>query len=195
MVRAVVGGAVVGGAVEGPARCLGHHETDDQRRDAPGGDDRLGLGADMTARANAPRSAPRVMRTASTSPTPPDERLLDEVGDDLGVGVRLEDVTRLAQLVGELPPVLDDAVVDDGDRAGAVGVRVGVLLGRVPVGRPTGVPDARRALPARPLRPCGASPKSGCRRPPGRATCRRRSRERLLPSRNPCTRGARSRRE
>ena len=53
-----------------------------------------------------------------------------------------KDVARLAQLVCELPPVLDDAVVDDCDRAGAVGVRVGVLFGRVPVGRPAGVADA-----------------------------------------------------
>ena len=38
--------------------------------------------------------------------------------------------------------VLDDAVVDDDDLAGAVAVRVGVLLGRTAVRRPARVADA-----------------------------------------------------
>jgi hypothetical protein len=54
------------------------------------------------------------------------------VRDDLGVGLRLEDVPLRLQLVLQLEVVLDDAVVDDDDLAGAVAVRVRVLFGRPP---------------------------------------------------------------
>ena len=67
---------------------------------------------------------------------------LDEVRDDLGVGLGDELVPLLLQLVLQLEVVLDDAVVDDDDAAGAVAVRVGVLLGRPAVRRPAGVADA-----------------------------------------------------
>ena len=42
--------------------------------------------------------------------------------------------------------VLDDAVVDDDEGAGAVAVRVGVLLGGAAVGGPAGVADAEGAV-------------------------------------------------
>jgi len=41
--------------------------------------------------------------------------LLNEVGDDLGVGVRLEGVAIAREIALELAEVLDDAVVRDGD--------------------------------------------------------------------------------
>jgi hypothetical protein len=44
----------------------------------------------------------------------------------------------------ELLEVLDRPVVHDGDRAAAVQVRVGVAVGRRPVGGPAGVADADR---------------------------------------------------
>ena len=47
------------------------------------------------------------------------------------------------ELVAQLKIVLDDAVVDDHYIAGAV--RVGVLLGRRPMGRPAGMTDTDRA--------------------------------------------------
>ncbi len=47
-----------------------------------------------------------------------------------------------AELLPELPVVLDDAVVHDRDATGAVEVRMGVVLDRRPVGRPAGVADA-----------------------------------------------------
>ena len=46
------------------------------------------------------------------------------------------------QLLLQIEIVLDDAVVDDDDLAGAVAVRMGVLLGRPAVRRPARVADA-----------------------------------------------------
>ncbi len=66
---------------------------------------------------------------------------LDEVRDDLGVGLGDEAVALLLQLALQIEVVLDDAVVDDDDLAGAVAVRVSVLLGRPPVRRPARVAD------------------------------------------------------
>ena len=63
-----------------------------------------------------------------------------EVDDDLGVGLGLEDRAFGLELGAQGAVVLDDAVVDDGDAAGLVGV--GVALGRLAVGRPAGVADA-----------------------------------------------------
>ena len=59
--------------------------------------------------------------------------VVDEVGDDLGVGLRHEPVALRLQLGAQLVVVLDDAVVDEADAAGrgqarrlaAVGARVG----------------------------------------------------------------------
>ena len=67
---------------------------------------------------------------------------LDQVRDDLGVGLGLELVSLRLQLVLQLEIVLDDAVVDDDDAAGAVAVRVRVLLGRPAVRGPARVADA-----------------------------------------------------
>ncbi len=90
--------------------------------------------------------------------------LLDQVGDGLGVGLGAEDVTGRLELVAQLDEVLDDAVVDDRQLAGAVDVRVGVEVVGAAVRRPARVaqaggrgrasrPRARRAasasLPAR----------------------------------------------
>ena len=66
----------------------------------------------------------------------------DEVGDDLGVGLRGELGALGQQLLLELHVVLDDPVDDDVDAVVGVEVRVRVLLGDAPVGRPAGVADA-----------------------------------------------------
>ena len=67
---------------------------------------------------------------------------------------------RPASAALQLEVVLDDAVVDDRDAA--VGVRVGVLVGRAAVRRPAGVADAGAARERRvleqPRRGSGASP-------------------------------------
>ena len=52
----------------------------------------------------------------------------------------------LLELALQLEVVLDDAVVDDHDPAGAVAVRVRVLFGRTAVRRPARVADAVLAL-------------------------------------------------
>ena len=71
--------------------------------------------------------------------------LLDQVGDDLGIGLGDERVSLGEQLALELEEVLDDAVVDDDDLAVAVAVRVGVLVGGTAVGRPARVADPERS--------------------------------------------------
>ncbi len=74
------------------------------------------------------------------------ELLLDEVGDDLGVGLGDELVALGGELFLEGEVVFDDAVVDDDEGAGAVAVGVGVLFGGAAVGGPAGVADAEGAV-------------------------------------------------
>ena len=71
--------------------------------------------------------------------------LLEEVGEDLGVGLGAEAVASATELLAEGVVVLDAAVVDDGDAAGAVEVGVRVELGGSADGGPAGVADAERA--------------------------------------------------
>jgi hypothetical protein len=61
------------------------------------------------------------------------------VRDDLRVRLGDEAVALLLQLALQVQVVLDDAVVDDDNLAGAVPMRMGVLFGGTPVRRPTGV--------------------------------------------------------
>ena len=68
----------------------------------------------------------------------------DEVGDDLGVGLRGEVGAHVAEAPLEEEVVLDDPVDDDVDAVARVEVRVGVGLRDAPVRRP-----ARMADPAR----------------------------------------------
>ena len=70
------------------------------------------------------------------------EFVLDEVGDDFGVGFGLEGVAAGDEGVLELEIVFDDAVVDDDEGSGAVAVGVGVFFGGAAVGGPAGVADA-----------------------------------------------------
>ena len=68
--------------------------------------------------------------------------LLEEVGEDLGVGLGAEAMASATELLSEGVVVLDAAVVDDGDAAGAVEVGVRVELGGSADGGPAGVADA-----------------------------------------------------
>ena len=74
------------------------------------------------------------------------EFVLDEVGDDLGVGFGGEGVALGEELVLEDEVVFDDTVVHDNERAGAVAVWVGILFGGSPVGGPASVTDAVGAV-------------------------------------------------
>ena len=73
-------------------------------------------------------------------------RLLDEVGEHLGIGVAREAVTAALELLAQLGEVLDDAVMDDGDAAVAARVRVRVGHGGAAVRRPARVADAARRV-------------------------------------------------
>ncbi len=70
----------------------------------------------------------------------------DQVGDDLGVGLGDELVAGGGKLFFESEIVLNDAVVDDDEGAGAVAVGVRVFFGRAAVGGPAGVADAEAAV-------------------------------------------------
>jgi hypothetical protein len=73
------------------------------------------------------------------------DELLDEVGDDFGVGDGAELVAVGDEPLLELVVVLDDAVVDNDYVAGAVEVGVCVDFVGLAVGGPAGVSDAKGA--------------------------------------------------
>ena len=67
------------------------------------------------------------------------------MGDDFGVGFGDEVVALGGELLLEGEVILDDAVVDDDEGAGAVAVGVRVFFGGAAVGGPAGVADAEGA--------------------------------------------------
>ena len=72
--------------------------------------------------------------------------LLDQVGDDFGVGFGGELVAFRDQFLLEREIVFDDAVVDDDDGSAAVAVGMGVFFGGAAVGGPASVSDAVGAV-------------------------------------------------
>ena len=69
---------------------------------------------------------------------------MQQVDDDLGVGLRGEDIAFALEEVAQFLVVLDDAVVHH--RHAIMGeMRVGVGLAGLAVGRPAGVRDAQHA--------------------------------------------------
>ena len=116
-------------------------EADDDRRAVADRDDLLGIVSRNEhqreqAAHQQQRPAHRVLEAVVL------HLALDEVRDDLGVGFGDERVALPLQLALEIEVVLDDAVVDDDDLAGAIAVRMRVLFGRTAVGRPSRVADA-----------------------------------------------------
>ena len=71
--------------------------------------------------------------------------LADQMGEDLGVGLRTKLVSRQNQALFDPLEVLDDAVVDHCDPAARVEVRVGVFVRRRAVCGPAGVADTHLA--------------------------------------------------
>ncbi len=63
--------------------------------------------------------------------------------EHLGVGVGAEFVSGLEQFFPERIVIFDDAVVNNGDFAGAVEVRMGIAIGRRPVRGPARVGNAK----------------------------------------------------
>ena len=129
--------------------------ADDQRRVSPRADDDVGgvdVGRDegegaLEPLADGTHRGGQVDRLASVDPA----LLLEQVRHRLGVGLAGQLVTALGELGAQLGEVLDDAVVDDRDRAGAVDVRVGVAVVGGAVGGPPGVTDAGGRRPERVL--------------------------------------------
>jgi len=74
------------------------------------------------------------------------ELLLNEMGENLGVGFRAEDMPAPLQLFPKGMVILDDAVVDHNQIAAAVAMRVSIKLGRRPVRGPTGMAQADMAV-------------------------------------------------
>ena len=72
--------------------------------------------------------------------------LLDQVGDDLGIGLGDESVALRRQLALQRQVIFDDAVMHDHNAPGAVAMRMRVLLGGPAVRRPARVADAVRPV-------------------------------------------------
>ena len=70
---------------------------------------------------------------------------LDQVDDDLGVGLALKVIPIPDELLAEGQVILDDPVVDDRKAAVVREVRVGIFLRRSPMGRPARVADPGHA--------------------------------------------------
>ena len=93
--------------------------------------------------------------------------LLDQVSDDLGIGLGAESVALGHELAPQLRVVLDDPVEHDVDLVDAVAVRVRILLGDPPVRRPARVAEAGRR------RRRGDRDRAGANRPSRPSSARR----------------------
>jgi hypothetical protein len=65
---------------------------------------------------------------------------LDQVSDDLGIGIGAESVALFAKVAFQSKVILDNAVVDHHENSGFV--RMGIDFRRSSMSRPTGVADA-----------------------------------------------------
>ena len=72
--------------------------------------------------------------------------VLDQVRERFGVRLRLETMPGPLQANAQHVGVLDDAVVDERERTRAIGVGMGVAIGRCSVRGPARVPDAAAAV-------------------------------------------------
>ena len=143
-INEAVGYLAEGGGI-GSDEVLADADTDNERHVAAGDDDAVWLGpvdhAQAIGAAQPAHCSGGCLEQATAAAL---QRLVDQVGDDLGVGFAGEAVAGAAQFPAQLFVVFDDAVVDEGDAAaGAVGMGVG--SGDSAVGRPAGVGDAEIA--------------------------------------------------
>ena len=110
----------------------------------------------VAARAHQPQRLPPVQHGYRVGPVGLPQRgphgvgdvaaigLLDEVREDLRVGLGVEVVAAGQQAIAQLAVVLDDAVVDDRDVTGAIDVGMRVEVVGPSVGGPAGVGQADR---------------------------------------------------
>ena len=116
-------------------------DADDDRRAVADGDELFGIvGRHQHQREQPAHALHRAQHRVLEAVVLP--FLLDQVRDDFGVGFRLELVSLGDQLALDLEIVLDDAVVDDDDAAGAVAMRMRVFFGRPAVRGPSRVAEA-----------------------------------------------------
>ena len=115
-------------------------QADDQRHVLPGADEAIALGAVHDD--DRVGALDRLQGVADGLGQVALVGLLDQVGDRLGVGLRREAVAAGLEPVAQLPEVLDDAVVDDRDLAGAVLVGMGVEVIGPAMRRPAGMREA-----------------------------------------------------
>ena len=100
-----------------------------------------GSSAEISTSANSPRISSSARRTAFSRPSSFISRSTRCATISVSVSVTNLWPCCCSSLL-QVEVVLDDAVVDDDDLAGAVAVRMRVLLGRAPVRRPARVADA-----------------------------------------------------
>ena len=147
-----VAGVVEDAGNVGGDEVLAFADADDDGRAGARGDDLVGLGGGEDAEREG---AGEALDGAADGIFERDGRaggfgvvldLLDEVGDDLGVGFGDELVALRGEFALEVEVILDDAVVDDDDAAGAVAMGMGVFFGGAAVRGPAGVADAEGAV-------------------------------------------------
>ena len=117
--------------------------ADGERRPHPGADQHVGMVAEQDGDGEGAVQAgehggDRVARALALL-----ELVVDQMGDDLAVGLRLEGAAGRLHLLAKRPEILDDAVVDERDPADDVGM--GVADGRSAVGRPARMGDPDRS--------------------------------------------------
>ena len=116
--------------------------TDNQRAAAPGAHHQVLFAFDQHAkRIGAGKAVERGLQGGERFEAGGEFRI-KQVGDDLCVGLALEDTARDFEFAAQFGEVLDDAVVDQRDLAGLM--RVGVGNRRRAVSGPAGVADADR---------------------------------------------------
>ena len=133
-------GALEHGGDVGADHVLAFAEAEDDGAAAAGGDDGVGALKEHCEGVGALNAGEGLGDAVDGA-----AGLLEEVGEDLGVGLGAEAVAAATELLSEGVVVLDAAVVDDGDAAGAVEVGVRVELGGSADGGPAGVADAEGA--------------------------------------------------
>ena len=131
-------------------------DADDQRASEPGGDQHLGPLAEENRQAVGSLELRQGgldggdQRLVADGRHVGDRRLalqatVDQMGDHLGIGRRLEDVSLALEALFDGLEVLDDAVMDQGQRAVAAHMGVCVNIAGGSVGSPAGVADADMA--------------------------------------------------
>ena len=100
-------------------------------------------GLELPFRAGTARCADRSSRRDDLCPDLPFFVIIaDQMRQHLGIGAGPEFVSGLEQFLFERVVIFDDAIVDDGDFAGLIEMRMGIFVRRRPMRGPAGMSDA-----------------------------------------------------